>query len=196
MRTLIVVVSVLVCAIAAPAAAQSGYSIKSEYTKGIRYTQQGKYRLAIRIWSNMIRRYPKYIGGYINRCKVRAIIGQYTLALPDCNFAISVMAEAGDVASHLGIRGFLYLKMHRLNLAIIDYDSALRLNARSTVGSPLYRRGIAASSLYGRGVAYRRKGERQKAARDIAAARRIDPNIERKMRRLLSCHLVARCRRR
>jgi hypothetical protein len=52
-----------------------------------------------------------------------------------------------------------------LDAAIADYDSALKLQPQT------------ASSLYGRGVAKRKKGDSSGGNADIAAARAIQANI-------------------
>jgi tetratricopeptide (TPR) repeat protein len=57
------------------------------------------------------------------------------------------------------------LRLNRPDQAIADYDAALAL------------RPATASSLYGRGLAYLAQGNSADSARDIAAAKQIDPDI-------------------
>ena len=52
----------------------------------------------------------------------------------------------------LDTRGFVYLKLDQIDNAIKDYDAALKLDAK------------LAGSLYGRGLAKLRKGDRNGAA--------------------------------
>src|SRR4029453_3575584 len=62
-------------------------------------------------------------------------------------------------------RGLIYLKLGEWDLAITDYDSALRLDPK------------LASALYGRGVAKLKKGETSEGDADLAAARKLEANI-------------------
>jgi tetratricopeptide (TPR) repeat protein len=55
--------------------------------------------------------------------------------------------------------------MRRLDLAIADYDAALKLSPQ------------LASALYGRGEAKRIKGDAAGADADVLAAKHIDPGI-------------------
>jgi tetratricopeptide (TPR) repeat protein len=59
----------------------------------------------------------------------------------------------------------VYLKMGQFDAAIRDYDAALRLNPN------------IAESLYGRGIAKFKKGDRAAGTSDIEAARAINPQI-------------------
>jgi tetratricopeptide (TPR) repeat protein len=68
-------------------------------------------------------------------------------------------------AAALDSRGFTYLKLGQFDSAIADYDAVLKLKPRT------------ASSLYGRGVAKLKKGDRNGGNSDIAAARAIQADI-------------------
>ena len=63
------------------------------------------------------------------------------------------------------IRGLVYLKLKKLDLALTDYDSALQANPKN------------AFSLYGRGIAKRWNGDEAGAIADISAAEQIMPDI-------------------
>jgi len=65
----------------------------------------------------------------------------------------------------LDSRGLAYLKMRKLDLAIADYNAALKLSPQ------------LASALYGRGEAKRIKGDAAGADADVMAAKRIDPGV-------------------
>jgi tetratricopeptide (TPR) repeat protein len=62
-------------------------------------------------------------------------------------------------------RGFTYLKLGQFDKAIGDFDAALALAPRQ------------AGSLYGRGVAKFRTGDREGGRADIAAAAAIQADI-------------------
>jgi tetratricopeptide (TPR) repeat protein len=57
------------------------------------------------------------------------------------------------------------LRLGRVDDAIADYDRALAKNSRMS------------ASLFGRAVAWSRKGDKPKSERDAAAALKIDRNI-------------------
>jgi tetratricopeptide (TPR) repeat protein len=82
-------------------------------------------------------------------------------AVVDCNEALRL--RLGDDA--FSIRGLVYLKLKKLELALTDYDSALQANPKN------------AFSLYGRGIAKRWNGDEAGAIADISAAEQIMPDI-------------------
>jgi lipoprotein NlpI len=69
-------------------------------------------------------------------------------------------------------RGLFNLKVGRFDDAIADYDMALSL------------RPGAAYSLFGRGVAFLRKGEDARGRDDLAAARRADSSVDEVFRKI------------
>ena len=72
---------------------------------------------------------------------------------------------APNSATILGSRGFVHLRLGRLDEAIADDDAALKLNPR------------LATALYGRGLARRRKGDQAGGDADIAAAEAVQADI-------------------
>ena len=68
-------------------------------------------------------------------------------------------------AATLDSRGLTYLKMGRLDSAIEDYSSALRIEPKM------------ASALYGRGLARLKKGDASGGNADVAAARQLEGTI-------------------
>ena len=62
-------------------------------------------------------------------------------------------------------RGFTYLKLGQWDLAIADYNSALRIDSKLP------------SALYGRGFAKLKKGDLAGGNADISAAKVLEPNI-------------------
>ncbi|MDZ7283938.1 tetratricopeptide repeat protein [Sphingomonas sanguinis] len=83
-------------------------------------------------------------------------------ALADCN--ASLAKQPGSLAA-LDSRGFVYLRLDRLDEAMADYDRALAGNVKM------------AASLFGRAVVWSRKGDKTKSDADAAKAVELDPNI-------------------
>ncbi|WP_343527657.1 tetratricopeptide repeat protein [Sphingomonas sp.] len=83
-------------------------------------------------------------------------------ALADCNASL---AKADDAAT-LDSRGLVQLRLNHPDEAIVDYDKALARNDRN------------ASSLFGRAIAWARKGDKAKSDADAAAAIKLRPDIE------------------
>lgn len=105
-------------------------------------------------------------------------------ALSECDRALNIMpfdtpytgSYVDDLPRRdpdiLDSRGLVYLRLGRLADAIDDYDSALRKNPK------------IATSLYGRGLAELRQGEKTQGQSDLAAAKKIDPNIGKRFARM------------
>jgi Flp pilus assembly protein TadD len=89
-------------------------------------------------------------------------------AVADCNESLRLRPDDGNT---LDSRGFAYLKWEKADLALADYDAALRADPRSD------------SSLYGRGMARQLKGDKAGADADIAAAKQISPDIAKEFER-------------
>ncbi len=131
------------------------------------YSLERNYPAAIDDSSHVIKLEPKNFVAWNNRCYFRAIAGQLPDALADCNRSLALRPE---FSAALDSRGLTYLKMKKYDLAIHDYDDALRLDAKK------------APSLYGRGVARRASHDSAGGDADIRAALAIDPKIERTFR--------------
>ena len=84
-------------------------------------------------------------------------------ALADCDAAV---ARAPTSASYLDSRGFVLLRLDRLDEAKKSYDAALAQNP------------MLAGSLYGRAVVDARRGDRTGSAADAAAALKADPDVK------------------
>jgi tetratricopeptide (TPR) repeat protein len=131
--------------------------------RGRAYDAKDDYDRAIADYDQAIALDPKYATAYNNRCWLRATANRdLTLALSDCDAA---MRLAPDDADSIDSRGFVYLRLNRLDEAIADYDAALKLNSR------------IAASLYGRGIAKQKKGDQAGGDADIAAAKAINATI-------------------
>jgi tetratricopeptide (TPR) repeat protein len=94
------------------------------------------------------------------------MLGDMSKALQDCNSALRLNPFNGDA---LDSRGLINLKQGKNADALSDYDSAVRYNRQ-------------ASSLFGRGIAKLRTGDRNGGNDDIATAKGITPNIAEEFR--------------
>lgn len=83
-------------------------------------------------------------------------------ALKDCT---ELLAKAPNEASYLDSDGFVLLRLGRLDEAISVYSRTLALNP------------YLPTSLFGRGIAYARKGDEVRAKADLAAAERITASV-------------------
>lgn len=107
--------------------------------------------------------------GLNNLCWAKATAGVgLEAALDDCNAAL---LKAPDQPAYLDSRGLVLLRLGRFDQAIADYDKALA--AVPTL----------APSLYGRAVAWARKGNKAKSDTDLAAALAIDDRVRRDFER-------------
>ena len=88
-------------------------------------------------------------------------IGTYDLAIADFDESLRLRP---DHAPTLDSRGAAFLKMGRLDQAISDFDAAVRI-------------GHFTNSLYARGVAKVRKGDKAGGEADIAAAKTYLPDV-------------------
>ena len=122
---------------------------------------------------------PYQVAGWNDRCRLRAA-GNQDLpdALADCNRVLALDMRLNRVANFhthvmesprhlqaLDSRALVYLRFGRLQDAIQDYDSALRVNPN------------IATSLYGRGLAELRLGKKSQGRADLAAAEKLDSGV-------------------
>lgn len=105
------------------------------------------------------------VGGSLNNlCWTKATYGvALEQALAECESAIAATPEC---AACLDSRAFVLLRLGRLPEAVESYDAALK--ARPT----------QPESLFGRGVARLRLGEREAGEKDLVAARSFSPYID------------------
>ncbi len=132
--------------------------------RGILYAKSGNGALADRDFA-AVRAKTTTSMELNNICWTKAIAGvPLESALVDCNLALT---KTPDSAAALDSRGFVFLRLGRIDDAIRDYDAALAKQPTQT------------ASLFGRGIAWLRKGDKAKGEADLAAARNISPNIDR-----------------
>lgn len=126
------------------------------------------YAAAVAVADAQLRRYPGSVTYLALRCQARAEGSiELPLARKDCDDAIRFDSGAIDA---FNARGLLKLRLGQWDGAIADYGAALALEPRN------YR------SLYGRGIARLRKGEREAGERDLASARRYSFDVDGEMR--------------
>jgi tetratricopeptide (TPR) repeat protein len=166
--------------------------------RAIVYAQSGNSRQAIADFGQAVQIDPQFAGAYLGRANLYLLAGDTDAAIADLSRAIEIKPLAATVAlttrcrlyaarkdfrsaladcgqavafaprnpTALEQRGLVYLATGAVDDAFDDFDAALNLDAHR------------ASSLMGRGLARRRKGDASGARADIAAAREIDPSIE------------------
>jgi tetratricopeptide (TPR) repeat protein len=131
-------------------------------TLGARENDTAKLEAAVAAFDEVISANPKDANAYNSRCWTRVIIGQQLQqGLADCNESLRIRPND---AYTLDSRGFAYLKLDRLDDAIVDFSAALEINSKLV------------SSLYGRGLAKLRKADCSGEA-DISDAKAIQANI-------------------
>jgi tetratricopeptide (TPR) repeat protein len=138
-------------------------SVYAYNNRGATYQRKGDYARAAADYGEVTKLQPNSIDAWSARCWVRAMSpGQAQQALADCDQALKIKADVPDV---LDTRGFVNLKLNQFDNAIKDYDAALKGDPR------------LAGSLYGRGIAKIRKGDRNGGTADISAAKSIKADI-------------------
>jgi lipoprotein NlpI len=105
----------------------------------------------------------------VNRAWSYSLIGRMTDARADYDRAIELTPK-----SHMAFneRALFRLRIGELDGAIADYDMALSLRPN------------APFSLYGRGIAFTRKGDQVRGEADLAAARHADSGVDEIFRKI------------
>ena len=130
--------------------------------RGSVFHRLGQYDHAIKDFDQALTLSPNDALALNDRCLDLAIVGNLPEAAGDCERALELAPHATEV---LGSRGLLNLKAGRSQAALSDYDQAL------AGGKPV------AGWLFGRGVAKTRLGDKAGGDADIAAAKRLEPDI-------------------
>ncbi len=84
-------------------------------------------------------------------------------AAEDCQSAVALAPESGPI---LDSAGFVQLRLGHYDEAITIYNHALKVMAKEV------------HSIFGRGIAYKRKGNAAASEADFAAAHKLNPEIE------------------
>jgi tetratricopeptide (TPR) repeat protein len=144
------------------AGAQSAEKLSEAYNnRGTAYAGRGDYRRATNDNGEALKREPGEAVLWDGRCHFRAVVGDLQAALADCNESLRLLPSIVVY----GTRSFVLLKLGRFDEAIAQYDAGLKVYAKS------------ANSLYGRGVARRKKGDVAGGDADIAAAKALNGDV-------------------
>lgn len=109
---------------------------------------------------------PINAGTHNSMCWILAVQGkELGRALNFCNISIGLTAGNGPA---LDSRGLVYLKMGKFDLALADYERAVK-------GQPAW-----AHFMYGRGIALLRLGREEEGRQWIARAKAAEPDIAEK----------------
>jgi tetratricopeptide (TPR) repeat protein/predicted aspartyl protease len=104
------------------------------------------------------------------RCRARALLGRdLDKALSDCSTALRLLPEAAR-ATTLETPALVRLRRGEFDRSLTDYNDSLKLLPKS------------AWSLYGRGLVKIKKGMGAEGEEDVAAARTLQPQIDRMFR--------------
>ena len=147
------------------------------------YSELGDYPAAleqVNQWLDNHRVESEQATGLNSRCWLRAAANRdLQAALEDCNRALAMRpktaAETGSLIgdsapenpAYLDSRGLVYLRLGDLKNAIRDYDTALRAEPNM------------ATSLYGRGLAELREGQKTQGEADLAAGEKVYGGVAR-----------------
>ena len=109
-------------------------------------------------------------GAFNARCRARLMLGvDLDKALDDCDAAVD---RASRNAAFLDNRGWVLLKLGKDRKALADFDLAIEVRPAN------------ASSLYGRGLVKTRFGDAAQGDVDLAAARRLQPDVDARLARI------------
>jgi tetratricopeptide (TPR) repeat protein len=140
----------------------SGYAAVNKADAHLRLREYDQALANYRRGSNLDAKDPT---DFERRCFARAVVGDATLALADCEESLRRRPDHGFT---IGTRGLAYLKLGRFDEAISDYDKAL---ARVKDVNGL------AFEQYGRGLARMKKGDAAGGRADMDAVRKDWPEI-------------------
>jgi tetratricopeptide (TPR) repeat protein len=134
------------------------------FNRGFAYFAQAEYQKAIDDYTRAIALDPDFGLAYNNRALARAVLGKdLPQALADCDMALKLLPGNLEVRD---TRGFIYLKLGDPALALNEYNLALERDPNRT------------TALFGSGLAKIRMGDIKAGEGDQAAARTLDPEID------------------
>ena len=126
------------------------------YNRGYVHFSRKDYDRAIADYSKAIEFAPAMSLAFNNRCLAAVLAGHdSTVALADCDQALALTPDSVDVRA---TRGLVYLRIGRPELALREYEAALKLDPKRAL------------ALYGRGLARIGMGDRTGGNADRAAA--------------------------
>jgi tetratricopeptide (TPR) repeat protein len=132
--------------------------------RGRIYDRRRDYTRAIADYDRAVRYAPDNVRALNDACWTRAVVGrELDKALVACDRAISLRPLN---ANYLDSRGFVYFRLGRFADAISDYSAALARDPKM------------AATLYMRGVAKLRLGEKASGNIDIAGAKVLNARVD------------------
>jgi len=170
-------VAIAACSRAIKSGKYRGYQLAIKYlNRGAEWKIKKDYDRALADYNEAIRLSATYADAFYNRCIVYRIKEDYDHALADCNQAIKLgptpnalaatdSTRLGDdrtTSDYYSQRGAVYLSRKDYDLAIADFDSAIRLYPKD------------ANTAYNRGLAYKAKGDTARANADFETAKQLD----------------------
>lgn len=130
------------------------------YHRGIAYSDERQYDMAIEDYATAIALKPNYFEAYINRGFAYSSQGQYDRAIEDYTAAISLRPDFRAYNN----RGDAYISKGLFDMAIKDLNQAIRINPEF-------------DSAYGnRGAAYYLSGRYREAVQDLSKAIELNKN--------------------
>ncbi len=137
----------------------------AHYNRGYANFARQDYEKAITDYTSAIKIDGRMSWAYNNRCLTRMVAGHdLAKALSDCDEALKLQPDNVQTRE---TRGFIFLKLGEKDIALREYDSALRADP----DRPL--------ALYGRGLVRVANGDVKSGETDKAAARALMPGVER-----------------
>lgn len=131
--------------------------------RGITYMLAGQKDLAEKDFA-AARAHSTLAAEFNNMCWAKATAGvALHSALQDCDMALEKKPES---AAYLDSRALVLLQLGRFDEAIEYYDRALA------------KRPTQPGSLFGRAVAWARKGDKSRSDADLTAALKVDPDVQ------------------
>ena len=131
--------------------------------RGIAYRNKGEYDRAFQDFNQAIKLNPQFAFAFNSRGIAYQSKGQYDCAIEDYDQAIKLNPQ---FAFAFNSRGLAYQNKGRYDRAFQDFDEAIKLNPQF------------ADAFYNRSLA-KKKGDEAGAEADLAAARKINPNVGR-----------------
>ncbi|HUD25341.1 MAG TPA: tetratricopeptide repeat protein [Burkholderiaceae bacterium] len=142
--------------------------------RGDAYFRMKDFEHAIRDYDRAITLDPYFAMAYNARCWMRATANRdLGAALADCDYALRLQP---DDPRSLDSRAFVHFRMGQFEQAVADASASLE----HATGPALKLGARAAGTFYVRGLAKRRLGDLTGADADLASARGLDSQVDRK----------------
>lgn len=137
----------------------------AHYNRGYAHFARQDHEQAIADYTRAIEADARMSWAFNNRCLTRVIAGRDLVeALSDCDQALKLQPDNVETRE---TRGFVFLKLGEKEIALREYDAALRSDPDRPV------------ALYGRGLARVASGDVRNGESDKAAARALLPSVDR-----------------